>query len=164
MIGWSTYIIHPLRSDLDLGTDEVAVEELPVLDQVELADLLAWLRVVHLTALFAALLLEGPRVFLISAYFIHNMLFFGWAGLYEHTHTKWLNNGQAKFISYQHLSKSRYLHFSEVGNRSCKLECICLFLCAEAEGVESNIRELQFLGIVDGIHLDLSLREAATNK
>ena len=49
-----------------------------------------------------------------------------------------------------------------MGNRSCKLEGICLFLCAEAEGVESNIRELQFLGIVDGIYLDLSLREAAT--
>ena len=51
-----------------------------------------------------------------------------------------------------------------MGNRGCKLEGICLFLCTEAEGVESDIRELQFLSIVDGIHLDLSLRKAATNK
>ena len=50
-----------------------------------------------------------------------------------------------------------------MGNRGCKLEGICLFLCAEAQGVESNISELQLLGIVDGIHLDLSLREAAKN-
>ena len=58
-------LVHPLGTDLDLGTDEVAIEELPILDQVELTDLLAWLRVVHLAALFASLLLEGPRVFFI---------------------------------------------------------------------------------------------------
>ena len=51
-----------------------------------------------------------------------------------------------------------------MGNRSCKLEGVVFFLWAEAEGVESNIGELQFLGIVDGIYLDLSLRKAATNK
>ena len=51
-------LVHPLSSDLDLGTDEVAVEELPVLDQVELADLLARLGVVHLARLLATLLLE----------------------------------------------------------------------------------------------------------
>ena len=43
---------------LDLGADEVAVEELPVLDEVELADLLARLGVVHLARLLATLLLE----------------------------------------------------------------------------------------------------------
>ena len=50
------YIVH--STDLDLGSDEVAVEELPVLDEVELANLLAWLGVVHLAGLFATLLLE----------------------------------------------------------------------------------------------------------
>ena len=33
-------LVHPLGTDLDLGTDEVAVEELPVLDEIELADIL----------------------------------------------------------------------------------------------------------------------------
>ena len=58
-------LVHPLGSDLDLGTDEVAVEELPVLDEIKLADILTGDRVVHLAALFASLLLESPRVFLI---------------------------------------------------------------------------------------------------
>ena len=58
-------LVHPLGTDLDLGADEVAVEELPVLDEVELADCLAGNGVVHLAALFASLLLESPRVFLI---------------------------------------------------------------------------------------------------
>ena len=53
-------------------------------------------------------------------------------------------------------------HLSKMGNRGCKLEGVVFFLCAEAKGVKSNIRELQFLGIVDGIYLDLPLREAAT--
>ena len=53
-------LVHPLGSDLDLGTDEVAVEELPVLNQVELTDFLAGLWIVHLAALFASLLLESP--------------------------------------------------------------------------------------------------------
>ena len=51
-------------ADLDLGTDEVAVEELPVLNEIELADVLTRHGVVHLAALFASLLLEGPTVFL----------------------------------------------------------------------------------------------------
>ena len=51
-------LVHPLGADLDLGTDEVAVEELPVLDEIELADLLARLGVVHLARLLATLLLE----------------------------------------------------------------------------------------------------------
>ena len=100
-------------TDLDLGTDEVAVEELPILDEKQLADILAGHRVVHLAALFASLLLER--------------------------------------------------HLSEMGNRGCKLEGVVFFIWAEAEGVKSNIRELQFLGIVDGVYLDLSLREAAKN-
>ena len=56
-------LVHPLGTDLDLGADEVAVEELPVLDEVELADCLAGNGVVHLAALFTSLLLEGPKVF-----------------------------------------------------------------------------------------------------
>ena len=48
-------LVHPLSADLDLGTDEVAVEELPVLDQVELANILAGNRVVHLARLLATL-------------------------------------------------------------------------------------------------------------
>ena len=52
-------LVHPLGADLDLGTDEVAVEELPVLDPVELSNLLAGDRVVHLARLLPTLLLEG---------------------------------------------------------------------------------------------------------
>ena len=52
-------LVHPLSADLDLGTDEVAVEELPVLDPVELSNLLAGDRVVHLARLLPTLLLEG---------------------------------------------------------------------------------------------------------
>ena len=52
-------LVHPLGADLDLGTDEVAVEELPVLDPVELSNLLAGDRVVHLAGLLPTLLLEG---------------------------------------------------------------------------------------------------------
>ena len=55
-------LVHPLGTDLYLGTDEVAVEELPVLNEIELADGLTRHRVVHLAALFASLLLEGPKV------------------------------------------------------------------------------------------------------
>ena len=44
-----------------------------------------------------------------------------------------------------------------MGNRGSELEGICLFLCAEAEGVESNIGELQFLGVINGIYLHLPL-------
>ena len=52
-------LVHPLGANLDLGTDEVAVEELPVLDAVELSNLLARDRVVHLARLLPTLLLEG---------------------------------------------------------------------------------------------------------
>ena len=52
-------LVHPLGANLDLGTDEVAVEELPVLDPVELSNLLARHRVVHLAGLLPTLLLEG---------------------------------------------------------------------------------------------------------
>jgi hypothetical protein len=102
-------LVHPLGTDLDLGSDEVAVEELPILDEVERADCLAGNRVVHLAALFASLLLEG--------------------------------------------------HFPKMGNRGSQLEGVRLFLCAEAEGVESNICELQFLGVINGIYLHLPLTE-----
>ena len=77
-------LVHPLRADLeyhdqdqvengvvddyvvgddmmkhlDLGSDEVAIEKLPVLDPVKLADLLSRFRVVHLATLLATLLLE----------------------------------------------------------------------------------------------------------
>ena len=44
-----------------------------------------------------------------------------------------------------------------MGNRGCKLEGICLFLGAEAEGVESHIGELQLLGVIDGVYLHLPL-------
>ena len=52
-------LVDPLGTDLDLGTDEVAVEELPVLDPVELSNLLAGDWVVHLARLLPTLLLEG---------------------------------------------------------------------------------------------------------
>ena len=48
-----------------------------------------------------------------------------------------------------------------MGNRRCELEGVVFFLRTEAEGVESNVGELQFLCIIDGIYLDLPLREAA---
>ena len=75
-------LVHPLRADLeyhdhdqvedddvqvvdddmmthlDLGSDEVAIEKLPVLDPVKLANLLSRFRVVHLATLLATLLLE----------------------------------------------------------------------------------------------------------
>ena len=77
-------LVHPLRADLeyhdqdqvengdvddyvvdddvmthlDLGSDEVAIEELPVLDPVKLANLLSRFRVVHLATFLATLLLE----------------------------------------------------------------------------------------------------------
>ena len=60
-------LVHPLGTDLDLGTDEVAIEELPILNEIELADILTRQRVVHLAALFASLLLEGPGVFFITS-------------------------------------------------------------------------------------------------
>ena len=43
---------------LDLGSDEVAIEKLPVLDPVKLANLLSRFRVVHLATFLATLLLE----------------------------------------------------------------------------------------------------------
>ena len=60
-------LVDPLGTDLDLGTDEVAIEELPILNEIELADILTRQRVVHLAALFASLLLEGPGVFFITS-------------------------------------------------------------------------------------------------
>ena len=68
-------LVHPLGTDLDLGSDEVAVEELPILDEVKLADVLTGHRVVHLAALFASLLLEGPGEFFITS-LDHQILFF----------------------------------------------------------------------------------------
>ena len=47
-----------MMTHLDLGSDEVSIEKLPVLDPVKLADLLSRFRVVHLTTLLATLLLE----------------------------------------------------------------------------------------------------------
>ena len=50
-------------------------------------------------------------------------------------------------------------HLSKVGNGRGQLEGVCLLLCTEAKGVESNIGELQFLGVIDGVYLDLPLGE-----
>ena len=47
-----------MMTHLDLGSDEVSIEKLPVFDPVKLANLLSGLRVVHLTTLLATLLLE----------------------------------------------------------------------------------------------------------
>ena len=47
-----------MMTHLDLGSDEVAIEKLPVLDPVKLANLLSRLRVVHLATFLATLLLE----------------------------------------------------------------------------------------------------------
>ena len=48
---------HPLCANLDLWPDEVAVEQLPVLDLVELADCLPGNGIVHFAALLTSLLL-----------------------------------------------------------------------------------------------------------
>merc|ERR1719220_1506533 len=50
-------LVDPLGSDLDLWTDEVAVEELPVLNSGQRGDFLTRQRVVHLAGLLATLLL-----------------------------------------------------------------------------------------------------------
>ena len=50
-------------------------------------------------------------------------------------------------------------HLSKVGNRRGQLEGVVFLLWAEAQGVESNISELQFLGVIDGVNLDLPLGE-----
>ena len=47
-----------MMTHLDLGSDEVAIEKLPVLDPVKLANLLSRFRVVHLATFLATLLLE----------------------------------------------------------------------------------------------------------
>ena len=104
-------LVHPLGANLDLGTDEVAVEELPVLDAVELSNLLARHRVVHLAGLLPALLLEG--------------------------------------------------HLTKMSDGCCELEGIVLLLGAEAKSVKGHISELQLLGVINGVNLDLSLRKAA---
>ena len=104
-------LVDPLGADLDLGTDEVAVEELPVLDPVELSNLLAGDRVVHLARLLPTLLLEG--------------------------------------------------HLTKMSDGCCELEGVVLLLGAEAEGVKGHISELELLGIINGVNLDLSLRKAA---
>ena len=48
---------HPLCANFDLWPDEVAVEQLPVLDLVELADGLPGNGIVHFAALLTSLLL-----------------------------------------------------------------------------------------------------------
>ena len=52
-------LVHPLGTDLDLGTDEVAIEELPIFNVVQLCNFLARNGVVHLAGFFATLLLEA---------------------------------------------------------------------------------------------------------
>ena len=52
-------LVDPLCANFDLGTDEVTIEELPVLNSTELANILAGHRVIHLAGLFTTLLLEG---------------------------------------------------------------------------------------------------------
>ena len=51
-------LVDPLGTDFNLGTDEVAVKELPILDVVQLGNFLAGNRIVHL-ARFLATLLPG---------------------------------------------------------------------------------------------------------
>ena len=46
-----------------------------------------------------------------------------------------------------------------MGDWGCQLERVCLLLGAEPESVESNVSELQLLGVVDGIYLHLALAE-----
>ena len=50
---WIVYTDSRARgaTNLDLGPDEVAVEQLPVVDAADLADVLSRLGVVHLTGL-----------------------------------------------------------------------------------------------------------------
>ena len=52
-------LVDPLGTDLDLGTDEVAVEELPIFNAVQLCNFLARNGVVHLAGFFTTLLLES---------------------------------------------------------------------------------------------------------
>ena len=49
-------LVHPLGSDLDLGTDEVAVEELPIFNAIQLGNFLSGNRIIHLARFFATLL------------------------------------------------------------------------------------------------------------
>ena len=52
-------LVDPLGTDLDLGTDEVAVEELPIFNVVQLCNFLPRNGVVHLARFFTTLLLEA---------------------------------------------------------------------------------------------------------
>ena len=52
-------LVDPLSADLDLRTDEVAIEQLPVLETEQLANLHPRGRVVHLAGLLTTLLLES---------------------------------------------------------------------------------------------------------
>merc|ERR1719225_574125 len=52
-------LVDPLSTDLDLGTDKVAIEQLPVLNTAELTGLLSGQRIIHLAGLLTSLLLEG---------------------------------------------------------------------------------------------------------
>ena len=44
-----------------------------------------------------------------------------------------------------------------MGDGGGQLESVCLLFRRKAQGVKGDIGELQFLGVVDGIYLDLPL-------
>merc|ERR1719394_1745898 len=52
-------LVDPLGTNLDLGSDEVAIEQLPVLNTTNRTNLLSWYGIVHLTRFLTTLLLEG---------------------------------------------------------------------------------------------------------
>ena len=52
-------LVDPLSADLNFGTDEVAVEELPIFNVVQLCNFLPRNGVVHLARFFTTLLLEA---------------------------------------------------------------------------------------------------------
>ena len=49
-------LVDPLSADLDFGTDEVAVEELPIFNTIQLGNFLSGNRIIHLARFFATLL------------------------------------------------------------------------------------------------------------
>ena len=54
-------LVDPLGTDFNLGTDEVAVKELPILDVVQLGDFLAGKRIVHLARFLTTLLPRNDK-------------------------------------------------------------------------------------------------------
>ena len=66
-------LVDPLSGHLDLGPDEVAVEQLPVVNAADLADILSRQRIVHLAGLLATWKYSEDGDYLLLLVFILNM-------------------------------------------------------------------------------------------